>query len=251
MSKYPLRTLRLAAAAVLTIFLFQNCGMNPQFQDEVVDELSSQSLNGNNIQQAHVDLDVDDTTVAEKPEIETDFELIMSDRFFTRSVLERVFGPSTRTADTQNFETNPLEFGSICSVYEQYRSKKTDGTYVNNSADAMYNCSISSSTSSLGAVWNPKPTVVRAAMMAKTCSELVMNATTFAYALKQISSEAIPAPTSANMSKLFMLFYQGKPAPHQALLDSLLIMMDPDAMTKDSWKAPIYTICTSPHWQVM
>lgn len=251
--KNLLRVLGLTAGSIITIVSFQNCGNGALEATQFVDEMSSQSaLSVNTLTQNHHDLEVDDLpTVVEKTENKTDFDLIMSDRFYTKSVLERVFGPQTRTVDTQNFEVNPLEFGSICSTYEQYRVRNTNGTYAATGTDAMHNCALSSATNQLGANWNPKPTVVRAAMLSKTCSELVMNNTTLSFALKAFSTEAIPAPTSANMSKLFMLFYQGKPAPHQGLIDSLLVMMDPSNMSKDSWKAPIYTICASPHWQVM
>lgn len=238
-------------AGCLTALLYQNCGGQPEFSEADLSELSSRARQSENFQQTHTDLVIDDSEPeTQKAREQTDFELVLSDRWLTKAVLERIFGPSTLAADTQNFETNPLEFGSICSTYEQYRTKNSAGNYVN-AAGNMNDCAINSSTTRLGATRNPRPTVVRAAMMAKTCSELVMNNTTLTFALKNISSDAIPAPTAENVKKIFGMFYEGKPAPHDALVDSLLVMMDPSKMTKDSWKAPIYTICASPHWQVM
>jgi hypothetical protein len=84
----------------------------------------------------------------------------------------------------------------------------------------------------------------------KTCTDLVQNAGTLAYALKRISSsEAVPTASAENMQRLFSLFYRGKPAPDNQLIGSLQLMMDPAAKTAANWQLPIYTVCVSSHWQ--
>jgi hypothetical protein len=142
-----------------------------------------------------------------------------------------------------------MEFGSPCSMYESYyqtaNGKKT-------LANDMENCGVTSSVR-LNTTVNPKASVSRQALLTRACSDWTKNDTTLKFALKKISSEAIPVSSRENLERAYALFYRGKPDPSPSLVDSLQIIANSPsgAASLNSWRSVLFAICASNYWQVL
>ena len=176
----------------------------------------------------------------------------LADRKFVHSLLKDVFGPTAETVDTatEKIFSSASQFGGLCSIYENYLVPNAVATKAPVAGKPFDPCAVNTASTALGAP-APSPHVIRQAMLLKTCTALVSNTTTLGFALKKISTEAVPAATKENLQKLFGLFYRDKPEAPDDLLESLGAMMDSSTLTAQSWAAPIYTVCVSSHWQTL
>lgn len=178
---------------------------------------------------------------------ETNAELILVDRYYLKSLFEDVFGPQAGSVDTAKVFSDALTHGSPCSVYEDHRELKSNGTL--SRADSMQACSMSSVNRTQARV-NPNGTVSRQALIARACSDLVTNNTTLKYALAKIANVAVPEPTRENIKTAIELFYRNGPDPDEGLIESLQLMFSLPAKI-DDWRGVLYTVCVSPQWQVL
>ena len=236
------RLLLLITVFALAVLPFQNCG---QGKLKVSEEMSSLS----SVQDIVQSVDEHDTGDADVAKVQTTYEPILVDRVYLKALLTDIFGPSTSSVDSNKSFSNGTEYGSPCSVYEDYTALRTsDGARV--SVDSTAICS-DTAANYLVAPVNPKGTVTRAALMARTCSDLTTNNTTFTYALRKISSKNIPEANEENIKTLFNLFYRDKGDPSQGVIDSLLLMFPQSNVTTEHWRVVIYTVCISNYWQVL
>lgn len=179
---------------------------------------------------------------------QTTYMPVLADRYYLRSLFESVFGPTTATVDSAKIFFNTQVNGSPCSIYENHAARGNDG--VLRPVDPMQACSINAPARLVAQV-NPRGTVSREALMARACSDLSNNNQTFAYALAQVSSEPLPQATDENIIQAFQLFYRIHPEPTPQLLTALKGVLQEGGLSIDNWKSLIYTICVSPHWQVL
>ncbi|PWU22470.1 MAG: hypothetical protein C5B49_00525 [Bdellovibrio sp.] len=175
---------------------------------------------------------------------------ILTDRYATSNTLVAVFGPSASSALLTPVEQNRSDFGSPCSIYENYNTINSTGGTV--AANPPEKCSLDPGPANLGASVLPTATVSRQANMAHICSSLIGNTTTMNYALALITGDSsLPAASSDNVTKMIRLFYTNFPDPPAALIQSLLAMLSPGAPTLVQWQAAFYTVCVSSYWQVL
>lgn len=230
----------IAISLGLAASLFQNCGMNG-FENVVFLSDSQFSLSSHEPGGYHGQIN------SEK--VRTTYEPILADRYYLKSLLEDIFGPTASTTDSTRAYLNAIDHGSPCSVYEDHYTYNSAGTRI--LANPMESCGRGSGAFLVAQV-NPKITVTRQALITRACSDLVTTTATLSFALKRISgSSALPEPNEENTLKLFHLFYREKPAPHPGLVESLLVMFPPDNVTREHWGSAIFTVCASGFWQVL
>ncbi len=229
--------------AVAVLPLFQNCNVNTLKEQETDVAASVVDL--------PVPIDHHPPPPVVPETIETTFEPLLSDRRYTKALLEDVFGPTASLVEGTGIGRNAVEFGAPCSVYENYNVLNSRGTLVPADPDNA-GCVLNPSPAVLGANLVPRATVVRQAMLLKACTNLVLNADALTHALHKISpSEALPQPTAANVRSLFRMFYAESAEPSAEIVQALQTMMDPQHMSAASWQAPIYSVCSSNYWQVL
>lgn len=245
MSKDKLsRGLRPIAAALLLFavtFSYQNCAPQKLDQASIYDVVTEESLHRD--RDHHVDED-------KRAKISTTYEPLIADRLYVVSLLNDIFGAAAISGEVlADIQENRTDFGSPCSVYENYRRPNGRGGLT--TAIPGFTCSLRAPASSFGSRLTPNATVSRQALLAKTCANLLSNDTRLRTALSRISSESVPTPSAANLQKAVMLFYRDKPVPPQSLIESLQITFDPAQPTLDDWRSTFYIICASSHWQVL
>lgn len=228
-----LRLLGLCAASV-AVLAFQNCapalvvGLN-----EGEETLSSQ----------HIELPAD----LQK----TTFEPVLMDRYTLRSFLSEVFGTGITQMPSYANITNAVEYGSPCSLYENYLYQASASSFPNANTDEI--CTLAGA-SFTGANVNPKASVTRQAELPRLCSDLVHTDATYNTAIKRLMPDGRlnPAIDDTTLTRAFHLFYREKPAPQESLLDALKLLATPgQAAAKADWQNVLYTICASGHWQVL
>lgn len=241
MSKQQTQFFILFLAFGVALLPFQNCGESFELSEELHLE-SSIDKSEQHFMEGH-------DPIIETQKVETRYETLLVDRHYLQALFNDIFGPSTQSAMTVKIFDNAAEFGSACAPYQTY----TQHNPVTGKRTAAADSVVCRRTLNefLTAPVNPKGTVTRQSLITRTCSDLTTNNTTLNYALKRISSEAIPAASNENVLKLFNLFYRDKGDPSQGLLDSLLVMLPPSDVTKEHWRLVIYTVCISNYWQVL
>lgn len=233
------------------LMIFQNCA--PTLKSEEV-ERSIASLDTEHVDREHGTLETLSKTV-----VETRAEDLLADRVLLLAQLTAVFGPSTALLDAQGdrIATNMTTFGSPCSLYENffYEAKDSKGVMVQGAADANRGCAMSNTANALKATVYPQASVVRQAVLGHLCLKLATAPATLAFALKRIEPAGNPEPTADNVVKAFRLFYRNAPQPHDALVQSLQVMMPGDsaerARVATDWSPVLYTICISSGWQLL
>ncbi|MGE0527141.1 MAG: hypothetical protein AB7G93_09705 [Bdellovibrionales bacterium] len=234
---------RILLLLVLATLYFQNCARwepvtseTTQFSQQIFDPHSDRD---------HWTAD----TMREK--VVTSSAPILADRIYIMALLENIFGPSAKTLLDANIGLARADFGSPCSIYEQYKYERASDRQLVR-ANASEACAYSASADHLGASQNASAAVTRQATMNRVCVDLVMANATMNFALKRIDSAAsVPAPSSENLLRLVRLFYVDKPDPEQGVIDSLRILFTPDAPSVDEWRAAIQMVCASSYWQVL
>lgn len=185
--------------------------------------------------------------IQEKPALEQSKTLL--DRIAIYNMFLDIFGPTAANlASMKTLKADKAVMGSPCSVYDQFRSKRAN-FQIDPAAEP---CANSDAASSLSAPLNPVGNVLHQALINNVCQEAVM-ANTVNYTLAQIRGSIgnrAPDNTEENVLRLFRLFYRGKPEPHEALVQSLQILIGEPA-TLVGWKTAISTTCVSSHWQAL
>jgi hypothetical protein len=182
-----------------------------------------------------------------KTVVQTNYQPVLADRVYLTNLLKDIFGPTAMSADSTRTDLKFQDHGSPCSFYRNHNIKKADGTYAE--ASVMDRCT-RISPDLLTAPLMPKATVTRQALLTHACSDLVTNATTFAYALKKVGN-GVPAANEANILKAYRLFYRSHPEPHKGLVESLLVMLPPAGVTANDWRVVFNAICSSSYWQAI
>ncbi|MBX3018022.1 MAG: hypothetical protein KF767_09040 [Bdellovibrionaceae bacterium] len=235
MSKYIWLRLLALCGFSLIVFTFQNCapvlvvGLN---EGEV--ELASQQ-----------------GTVTPPELLKTTFEPVLMDRYVLRTFLADVFGPSVETLPSFALTVNAIEYGSPCSMYENYLYEVSAGRAASANANEICSLGVANYTSALT---NPKASVTRQAELPRICSDIVHNDGTYNAAIAKLTDRgtALPDVNNATLTTAFHLFYREKPAPQESLLDALKLLSTSGArVSKADWQNVLYTICASGHWQVL
>ena len=236
--------LGISLSALLATAAFQNCAESGMFaaggERGVAENVS--------LEMQHED---HYAPTAMKAEEETKSEALIVDRHYLRSLLEDVFGPAAQTvASSRALMTNVQVNGSPCLLYEDHRQPNPADTTRLIRANFMQVCTNTSPDRLNGQVL-PKVTVTRQALIATACSDLVSNNQAMGYALSKISTEAVPAPTDANLEAAVSLFYRNGPPTDLWLIESMREMFSASGATVDDWRGLMYAICVSPQWQLL
>lgn len=240
------KTIFIRAAAIFIIVLsvlpFQNCSQKSEDSD-----LLNQLAIAPEIEQPHDDEDHGTST----PPSESVEEIkSMMDRNLLVSMLVDIFGPtSSNFASLKRIKSEKAVFGGPCSVYDQFNSVRAAGKMDPEATP----CAHAQSANSLMAPIDPSANVLQQALINKICSDGVANATTSAYVISQLKESpgvTVPSNISANAAKLFALFYRGKPVPPQEVTEAIQMIVGEPASVA-GWKAAIFNICISSHWQAL
>lgn len=223
-----------------SLTMFQNCGAPSH-------TLSSIDLSSHHTDQNHW----------EKPIIETTYTPNIGDRFYIMSVLKDVFGPSAESVDTSSagsqIYSRISDFGTPCSPYEDYRILNNSNARARAHADRL--CEFSDRTDRMSANIISNATASRQGYMINLCTALVENNTTRNYALVKINganfSGNAPAVTRQKLINLYANFYRGRPEPSPGVIDSLEMIFQYESDLVKAWKAALYAVCASNHWQAL
>lgn len=241
-----IKFLPLAVVAIITLMQFQNCG---QFETLEKSELDLASVD---VTIMHPDEDHSPPAEAYE-KLTTNYQPTLADKYFLIKHFENIFGPSSKTyIDTTNLALNRTEFGSPCSIYENY--KYQSGTNILN-ANTTETCALQGSSDYLSANMMANTSVTHQARIATLCANLTVNSTTFNHMLGQIkpspSGMALPLPTEGSVQKLIQLFYRNNEPVDLELVQALQILINPTAPTISEWQNAAYVVCTSSHWQAL
>jgi len=121
------------------------------------------------------------------------------DRFFLRSVLMHVFGPSAKPVVSEYIFNNGQVFGGPCDEYEQIRIGPSSFDLANPESF----CPGSKVGSRLSQI--PSENVIRLGYMYRTCDELTANPVALAFAVKKIGRVAA-APVEEDFFKIIKQF---------------------------------------------
>ncbi len=220
----------------VVILAFQNCALDGSFESA---EMSSET-------KIEMDEVVHDFVAPPKKaaSVPTTYQPILADRIYIKSLVEDVFGSRAMLTDSARILLNTAEFGAPCSAYESYIDLK--GRLVN----SMQNCNPFSATR-LNSTVLPNPSSARQALLSSACSDWVHSDSTMRFAIARIG-KGIPKATESNVQKLYHLFYRNSPAPSASLIQSLqLILKYKGTVSYANWRSAFYTVCASPHWQLL
>ncbi len=222
-----------------TLGLFQNCGAPTH-------TLSSIDLSSHHGDQNHW----------EQPIIETTYSPSIGDRFYVMSILKDVFGPSTEAVDSSNLGSQVYsritDFGTPCSPYEDYRIFNVNNGRSRARTDRA--CPYGDRVDGMNANILSNVTASRQGYIINLCTSLVENTTTRNYALSKIhdgSSSSTTAVTRQKLINLYAQFYRGRPNPSAGIVDSLELIFQYETDLTKAWKAAIYAVCASDHWQAL
>lgn len=239
-----------ALAIGIVVTQFQNCA--PPGMGDLTMELASLSVPEEEddipeFDQNHPDQNHGaDVPVVEKPGLSQSSTLL--DRKTLYNIFVDIFGPGMVSLRSMAIlKADKAVLGSPCSIYDNFKSKRADFEI----DPAAEPCTNSDAAAALSAPLNPVGNVLHQALINNVCQQAIANVETLNYILAQIRGAGetdIPANTQENATRLFYLFYRGKPAPYEALINSLQILVAPQP-TVTSWKTAISTICVSSHWQ--
>ena len=227
--------------AVAIIILYQNCGHHMTSNQSSVALLDAQAVDSTDRDHSP------DPGMIQKDS--TSFQPVLVDREYAMALLADIFGTTAPQLIAADLSHNLADFGSPCSVYENYRAYNTAGTLVQ--TNTLEACALNEDGQNLGAAVLPSGSVTREASMAHACATLIADAGAFQSGLSRIDSAAVPAPTTQNVSALLDLFYRDKPTPDAGVVEAVQILIDPASPTLDQWRAAFYTVCVSTDWQVL
>lgn len=252
MSKTLKRVLILAFACGILATQFQNCAPANSGLEVNLSSLGDEDLPDEPvdvIDQTHSDQNHGtEVPVVEKPALEQSRALL--DRKAVYNLFVDVFGPGVESFGVMTtLKAEKAIMGSPCSLYDNFRSARANFG-IDRAADP---CANTDAANSMSAPLNPVGNVIQQAMINNVCQAAVATTSTFNYFLAQVrgsTGTSTPANTEENIRRMFHLFYRGKPAPHEALVQSLQIIVGHPA-TINGWKTAISTTCVSSHWQAL
>lgn len=226
----------------IIVLYFQNCGQLRPNPSEL--DFSTASITD----EIYDDRNDFDPNMLEK--VSTTSVPVMMDRYGVSGRLRQVFGPGADALTQTDIGRNKGDFGSPCSIYEDYNTRTGSGAL--SSAAPREVCSLDPGPNNLGAPVLPIGSVVRQALMAKVCTNLTLTAATMQFALNQIDSiDPLPSASTENVREALQLFYHHMPAMDVSLVQSLQLLLDPNTPTLEQWQSVLFTICTSSYWQVL
>ncbi len=234
------------------VILFQNCSKQQTFQtgSENENQSAMSSTTEELPTQTYVPRDNHPDIVKEKTVVQTDSETLLADRRYIKSVFENVFGPNFENGiDLSGVLGNAGNFSDLCSIYRVFRDKVGTRFILNDRQGEI--CPISDASTALGAVSNPKPTVVRNAWIVDACTKLVESSGNINAMFTKISTQSPPAVNATNIRKMVALFYAGKNDVPSRVTDSFASLINSSPNLTDGWKSATYTVCISPYWQVL
>lgn len=173
---------------------------------------------------------------------------MVANRILTANYFKSIFGPDIETTVATLIAYQAQDFGSAFSIYDRVITptadcNKTKNIYTPCNAVGM----------SLEALPNVGTNIRREAFRIRSCNTAVKYR--ILNAVQKIDSKATsakpPEINDANLTKAFHLFYRGRPAPTEDVLDALTIASQKQTKPIDKWKDVILSICLSPHWQVL
>ncbi|GEM_PF-748220 len=166
---------------------------------------------------------------------------VFADRYYISSVLEYVFGPGAKKVITQNVLMNGNVFGGPCDVYEQIRVGKNEFANPENTrcfkGKQEFNYPVHS-----------KPSLMREALMIKTCRALIENEVTFEFAKNRAGG--ITSLNSAYVERVESLFdpnYRVDEARAKEILDKA----NDYFFQEKKMKFLLYQSCIYPRWQLI
>lgn len=240
--KRVVQTFAVLCSSLTSIVVFQNCAVQNQFESLDLSSTSAESPT-EGMGESHLSHG-GGTHVApevEKPKIS--YSPMVLDRFSVVSLFSDVFGPDAMNISVvRQIAGDSNVFGGACN----FLTKQT-GT----ASSPLVECN--NSFARLGVKPHVGINSLRQGRINEACTQLVTNAKTLAYVMARIdaaSATTVPEANDKNTLNLFTLFYRTKPAPRQALLDSLKLNVGYPA-SKEGWQRAIYATCVSGYWQVL
>lgn len=223
--------------SISAMLLFQNCGQTNGFEVLDSDALQMASEIGDTSEQDHMG-GRHDFPEALKPVI--DYSPMLMNRIALYSVLSDVFGPEGSRLAAVTRVSRDFLAGAPCSIYDNFRGN----------TDSRKTCTIDEDA--IGANVHVGSSILRQAMMSDACMAAVSNTKSLNYVIAQLKegTELIPQSNDANITKLFRLFYRGKPDPQKNLIEYMKLQVGQPA-TAEGWKNAVYTTCASGYWQVL
>jgi hypothetical protein len=247
----------LFAFVAVTTMAFQNCGPGFSGSSNMTANLASQAPQA--VATPVPLFDVHDQSHQDRPagsalqdrERTTTSQDVIGDRRFVRAMFRDVFGDEVLVLGNSIPLGVIANLGGNCSVYERYMVVNATGRLVD--ADTASACVYLDTAAWMNGAMQPKFTVTRAGLLSRACEGAVMNRVTFPIALSKIGPRlgpsAMPEVNTENLKNLALLFYRNHGDPPVSVVESLRVLFTPAAATPDEWRAAIFTICVSSHWQ--
>jgi len=166
---------------------------------------------------------------------------VFADRYYISSVLEYVFGPDAKKIITQNVLMNGNVFGGPCDIYEQIRVGKDQYANPENTrcfkGKQEFNYPVHS-----------KPSLMREALMIKTCRALIENDSTFQFARKKAGDfESISSAYIQRIETLFDPNYR----IDENRTNEILKKTNEYFFSGKKLKFLFYQSCVYPRWQLI
>ncbi|MCB0378351.1 MAG: hypothetical protein KDD33_07650 [Bdellovibrionales bacterium] len=223
--------------------LYQNCG-----EGNFAANISSE---GDNSKQEIIidvgDEDDDDKNKTFKKHIE--YKALTADRMLIYNTMISVFGPTMQSFMVASVAWQSSDFGSPWDPYAKINH--ADCTKIR---DPYYACT-RGIILDLDAPPIAGVTAPREGRRITACEAATQNNGALQYAMKKIDPAATlakpPELSDKNLSRVFELFFRGKPLPSANLTDALKIAHQAETDAKEGWRSVIKSVCLSPHWQVM
>lgn len=182
------------------------------------------------------------SVVEQQAKLEYASEIQMGDRAFVESVLLQVFdaqGTAAATYIRTDIYERPV-FGGPCDPYSESDSSSSAAEFNNEKCVNQMDV-IQPATS------NP----MRFSYTTKVCERLVADTARMASVRAKIFANNVwAAPDSASVTKLWNLFFNATPID-ASVVDALLEISKASSGPDNAWKNIVFTVCSSPEWQVL
>jgi hypothetical protein len=243
------RKIQFTAVLVLclsTVLFFQNCSQNMQ-QESTFSSMSQAST----IEQQHGDQSHGTEVPTAKPEALIE-QTSMMDRQMLISMFSDILGPTATTLPgMKKIIAQKSIFGGPCSLYDNFKTLQNGAPKADTNA---ISCNNTETADNLSAPIQPTGNVLQQAVINDVCMQAMAESKKiYPYFIAQIKdkpADKVPANTSANVLKLFSLFYRGKPLPQQSLVEGLQALVGSPA-TDAGWQKAFIVTCLSSHWQAL
>lgn len=224
---------------ITTLVLFQNCGKTNMTARDV-QSIATSTANLT-------------TPTPPKPPTEETYKRhtmasqLVASRILTANFFKSIFGPDLETTITAYIANQSSDFGSANTIYD--RVVRSDCSAKRN----IYVPCAAGDALKLDTAHTVGDNIRREAYRVRTCHTGVKFRALDA--LKKIDAKATsakpPPINDANLTKAFHLFFRGRAAPTNEVLESLTIVSQTSKAPIEQWKDVLLSICLSPHWQVL